>query len=63
MASSSHIPRRRSASRDRYTPSEDRLSNAFDRIEEGAFPVLTKLMFKHQHHESTNKSSITQSQH
>ena len=37
MASSSHIPRRRS-SRDPYTPSEDRLSNAFDRIEEGIFP-------------------------
>ena len=39
MASSPHIPRRRSASRDLYTPSEDRLSNAFDRIEEGIFSV------------------------
>lgn len=34
MATSSRS--RRSVSRDRHTPSEDRLNNALDRIEEGA---------------------------
>lgn len=33
--SSTHGHGRRSASRELYSPSEDRLANAFDRIEEG----------------------------